>query len=260
MAAGSATAEAPVYPIDRRKFAQAWLQPERRRTPSAIRLDEWDDPVSARRQATFLALSFILHGLLFSAGWRFPSHRLYNSAIEVDLTGPYEIVPPGTAAFSRPVRRGDPQGPSEGRKTKVAEFPRPAQTPVSARTANQKPADEPPARRGSLTGVDEGGTEVALVTLTAIPHLLNARDLQAFLRTYYPESERLAGHEGRVVVDLHIDAAGIVTRSEIVVSAGEEFDQAALRIASLLRFSPARVGERPFPAKLRQAISFRLEN
>ena len=252
-------AEMPVYFVERRQLSQRWFQPERQRAVKSIRLLNWDDPVSARQQAGFFAFSLILHGLLFSAGWHFPSHRVSNSAIEVDLAGPYEIVPPNTAALARPARRGNSEGPSEGRKPQVAERFQSAQMPGSTGATHQQHSDDQQVRRGSLTGIDEGEVEVALVSLTAIPQLLNAKDVQAMMRAYFPENERLAGHEGRVTLDLHIDANGFVPREDIIVSAGDAFDQAALKIASLLKFRPARVGDKPVPVKLRQSISFRLD-
>ena len=260
MAPDSAVAESPFYRLERRMLSQPWFQPERRRTALAIRLLQWDDPVSTQRQAAFFAFSVLLHGILLASGWHLPDHRPFNSAIEVDLTGPYEIVPPDAALLARPVRLGDSESQSDGRKPKSNEplSPEPVSTAIGA--AAQSPKEQVPSRKGSLTGVEEGGAEVALISLTAIPQLLNSKDLQSIVRTYYPENERLAGHEGRVTLDLHIDAGGNVTREDIVLSAGDAFDQAAVKIASLFKFRPARIGDRPVPVRLRQTISFQLEN
>lgn len=236
--------EFPSYPVERRTLAQPWFWPERRSASVAVRLIDWDDRISFGQQASCFVLSFVLHGLLLTGHWHFLSFRPSNSAIEIDLTSPYEIVPPNIAAMAKPVRKGTMSASS---------------SPAIRDSPSMTAGNDEKNRTGSLTGVDEEGAEVALVSLTAIPQLLNANDVQSILRKYYPEAERQAGHEGRVILDLHVDTAGNVIRGDIIVSAGQAFDQSALKITSLLKFQPARVGDRPVPVKLRQTIIFRLD-
>ena len=225
-----------------------------------------EDPPEVFLWHPFL-LSGILHAavliLLYHGSLRFYSSRI--DPIEVDLSSPYEIVPENLAQWSRPVRKGDPD--SQGRAVQekppqappAAESDRLAPSKPRASTLGADVGDKTSARHGSLTGSPEGA-EIALVSLTSLPKLINRQELAAGLRRYYPETERRAGHEASVVLDLHIGAGGEVSHAEIVRSAGPAFDAAAIQVARLFRFRPARIGDKPVPVMLRQTISFRLES
>lgn len=228
-----------------------------------------NDPLEVFIWRPFL-LSGLLHAMLLfllcHSSFRF--HYSTINPIEVDLTGPYELVPANLVRWSKPVRKGNPDGHGSALEEKPQTL---AHSPMTA-AASTKPRTPPAsigstdptvvdaqARRGSLTGPQEGG-EVALVWLTALPELMNRQDLSAGLRRFYPEAERRAGHEASVVLDLHISARGDVTAMELVRSGGTAFDQAAMQVAKLFRFSPARIGDKPVPVRLHQTISFRLQD
>jgi len=51
-----------------------------------------------------------------------------------------------------------------------------------------------------------------------------------------------------------------VKSADIVQSGGADFDEAARKAVSLLRFSPAFLGSQRVAVKMRQAIQFRLES
>ena len=76
---------------------------------------------------------------------------------------------------------------------------------------------------------------------------------------FYPYAERQAQREGRVVVNVHINKAGDVSGVDVTTSAGVLFDEAAKKVLSLARFSPARAGERPVAVKMPQTLDFKLE-
>ena len=97
------------------------------------------------------------------------------------------------------------------------------------------------------------------VFLTDLPKLLNREKLLRDVRRFYPEEERRAGVEGRVGMDVHIAADGRVTRVDVVESGGAHFDEAARKVLSQARFSPAKVKERAVPVKIRQTIDFQLQ-
>ena len=104
-------------------------------------------------------------------------------------------------------------------------------------------------------GTGEGGE----AQLARLPQLLNLSDLAAIQRRFYPENAREDGREAVVVLDIHIGTNGRVTNVDVVQSADPDFDQAAIHVAQLLRFSPAFLSDRPVAVKMRQAIQFKLE-
>jgi TonB family protein len=76
--------------------------------------------------------------------------------------------------------------------------------------------------------------------MTVRPQLLNVAEVQAALQQYYPPLLRNAGIEGIAHVWFHIDEDGQVTRTLLQHSSGrDELDLAALRLAEMMRFSPA---------------------
>lgn len=109
---------------------------------------------------------------------------------------------------------------------------------------------------GVIGGQGHGGTP-----LLEFPRLLNRDEVLANLRRFYPEPERLAGHEADVKVMIHIGADGNVAAVDVMESANAAFDEAAQKVCRLMRFSPAiGLNHQPVPVRLPQPIQFRLEN
>ena len=63
-----------------------------------------------------------------------------------------------------------------------------------------------------------------------------------------------------MVVAIHIGIEGRVHQVDILQSAGGAFDAAAVKVARLMRFSPAATAEGPIPAKLKQRMVFSLRD
>lgn len=248
------------------------IRPDRIRFPVHADFEPFERPSHAVIVTFSFVFSITLHLAILSllAG----GHGFFGRGtpvIEVDLTEPYEIVAPDLTMLSKPVRKGRLEGTAKNRIVELVPGYRrngvsakhintDTPTPRYADTLQNSPivSVSQDTRRRSPAGPENATAEFALVSLTALPRLKNAADLAGILRKYYPESERLAGHEARVVLDLHITASGEVARAEIAQSAGPAFDRAALQAARVLRFQPARVGLTPVPVKLRQTIAFRL--
>jgi TonB family protein len=72
----------------------------------------------------------------------------------------------------------------------------------------------------------------------------------------YPKSLEDKGLRAAVVVELDLDTAGKVKKATIVESAGPEFDDAALEAAKQLEFTPATVGGKPSPVRIRYRFDF----
>ncbi|MGH7469681.1 MAG: TonB family protein [Longimicrobiales bacterium] len=111
---------------------------------------------------------------------------------------------------------------------------------------------------GALAPVDQPvNVAPALAVDTLLPKLLNPVDVQEATRRYYTASLRDASIEGTPHVSVHITDAGEVAIARLRQSSGNEaLDQAALRVAGVMRFVPARFNDRPIPIWFDVAIEF----
>ena len=91
---------------------------------------------------------------------------------------------------------------------------------------------------------DDGANDIAaapvFTPMTVRPEIRNRPEVQAALMREYPAILRDAGIEGTVVVWFFISEEGVVRDSRVSSSSGQvQFDQAALKVAAVLRFTPA---------------------
>ena len=150
--------------------------------------------------------------------------------------------------------------PGPGVKAVEAPPPAPAPTPGGAVGGTGTAAKVGGFGQGSDEGVP-GGRGHGGTPLSAFPKLLNREEVLTNLRRFYPESERRAGREADVLVVIHIGADGSVGAVDVSRAAGASFDEAARKVAGLMRFSPALgLDGRPVPVRLPQPIQFRLTN
>ncbi len=82
------------------------------------------------------------------------------------------------------------------------------------------------------------------------PRVLNRREVVQAMRRDDP------GGAGRVVVWLHIDRYGAVSRFEVRKSSGRQLDRAARAVAGVYRFSPARFRGEAVPVWVQIPINF----
>lgn len=75
----------------------------------------------------------------------------------------------------------------------------------------------------------------------------------------YPRSERNAGVEARVLVEVRLNDGGEVVEAVIRKSGGKPFDQAVLEAVRQSSFSPGYAGEKPVPAILQIPYAFKLK-
>lgn len=243
-----------------------------------------------------LAASAVLHALFFLIAHGLPSFTL-PPPVEVEITspflgtGPARLAPPkakieGIKGIPLPAQKAEAQKPVETKPpeppkdwtTKTVEVPKvekpqpPPQAPGAVPEGTQS-APSPGGVTGGagisplLGGIDghspygtPNGTGDGGAPLTAFPSLLNRDELAAILRKYYPESERRAGHEGDVLLKVHIGVDGLVTVSDILHADSPAFGTAAQKVAVLMRFSPATNAAGPVPVSIRVPINFRLKD
>ena len=91
---------------------------------------------------------------------------------------------------------------------------------------------------------DDGGVDISaapvFTPMTVRPEIINRGAVQAALMREYPPILRDAGIGGTVEVWFFISEEGRVLDSRVSRSSGQvQFDQAALKVADVVRFSPA---------------------
>jgi TonB family protein len=91
------------------------------------------------------------------------------------------------------------------------------------------------------------------------PRPMNMRELQARIRKYYPEAEHRAGKGGHVMLTLVVGADGKVSKARVETSGGADFDEAALKVARAMRFSPARMNGAPVAVEITEGIDFEFD-
>jgi TonB family protein len=232
-----------------------------------------------------IALSLLLHGGI----WLFFSWSRYvhltdqaTDPFEIDLSRPFRLTDdpslarraehPGAGApiVQNPTpmagkgKVGGAEDAAPGSQGPAKEWVLPTPETKKVEPPSEGQAAGRPDGKGEGAGLGglgdgTGDGEVDWVYLTELPRLLNREQLLKDVRRFYPEVERRAGHEGRVSLDVHISAQGRVTSVSVVDTAGGLFDEAARKVLSQAKFSPAKVKERSVAVKIRQSIDFRLE-
>ncbi len=244
---------------------------EPRRAPQAP-LFRYSVGMSAAAHALFIAALWVLPRL----SWRSPT------SFEVEISGPFlgdgpaklgapKAFVPGipapinvspVPALTKPVEKAAPP-PQEwtlpGPRTQTIETPAPpASTPGGAEGGSGAAAKTGGSGAGEDDGVP-GGVGHGGVPLKELPRLLNRDEVLAGLKRLYPESERQAGHEGAVVIVIHLGVDGRVSSSGVARSASPAFDEAAKKVGALMRFSPAiGLNGKPVPVRMPQEVRFKL--
>ena len=78
--------------------------------------------------------------------------------------------------------------------------------------------------------------------------------------TIYPESAKIAGSQGKVVVRFSVDEQGKTGRASVLKGVSPEIDAEALRVVRLLpRFEPGRQGGKAVPVWYMVPINFTLK-
>lgn len=228
-----------------------------------------------------LAASAVLHALFFLIAHGFPAFNL-PPPVEVEITSPFLGTGPAHLGAPKPLvpkAKGIPLPIEPNKPVEPVKPPEPQKDWVTP-TADVKKAEKPP-ENVATPGGEVGGTGTSPLTggsgaganygtpngtgdggapLTVMPRLLNLDELLANLRKYYPEVERRAGHEGDVLLKVHIGADGLVGASDVIAADSPLFGAAAQKVALLMRFSPAMKASGPVPVSIKVPINFRLKD
>ena len=96
--------------------------------------------------------------------------------------------------------------------------------------------------------------------MTVRPEITNREEVTELLMTEYPAALRDAGIGGRVVVWIFVSEEGVVGDVRVSQTSGQaQFDEAALRVAELIRFTPAWNRTEPVAVWIEVPITFRAQ-
>lgn len=144
-------------------------------------------------------------------------------------------------------------------RTKVILPPTLESAPPAQRPAVVAPEGTGPGGMNGQ-GLGTGGSGTGADWVNRPPRLINRGDVLANLKRFYPELERRAGREGKVLVEIEIGTDGLVHAVRVLSSAGELFDEAAQKVAKLMRFEPELKASIPVTSRKKQSIYFQLTN
>jgi len=129
---------------------------------------------------------------------------------------------------------------------------------IGVTTIDAYEPDELPPPRG-LRETHEGSTIPFFTPMTVRPGIRNRSDVQRALEREYPPLLRDAGIGGTVLVWFFIDETGRVETMRVHTSSGHRaLDEAALRVADVIDFTPALNRDRRVPVWISLPITFQI--
>ncbi len=211
----------------------------------------------ASRVALFTSLGLHAGVLIFGSLVQAPASPAPPITVDLTLAGPF----PGTGAAKLGARaRAAPRAaplhvPPSAVDPSVKVEPKAAGVDAGEAegTAQVSGGAGSGANMGSPHATGDGGAPVEP------PKLLNHSEILRNLRRFYPDSERRARREGRVLLAIEVGVDGRVAGVEILDSGGAVFDAAAENVARLMRFIPGRGASGAVAVKVAQQFIFQME-
>jgi protein TonB len=134
----------------------------------------------------------------------------------------------------------------------------PARVVTGARFTGQG-VEGNPNTTNSVRAVTEAepGTPGAFVPMTQQPMLKNVAEVERALQRLYPPLLRDAGVGGSTIMWFLIDEQGMVVKTQVFKPSGyKQFDDAAVNVAEVMRFSPAKNHEKVVRVWVQVPITF----
>jgi protein TonB len=127
---------------------------------------------------------------------------------------------------------------------------------IAPTTFEENPVSElpPPPTETTTTNLADAPR---FTPFTVRPEVKNRDELARAMEREYPALLRDAGIGGRVIVHFFIDENGVVQNAVLAESSGHRaLDEAALRIAPIIEFTPALNRDRQVPVWIRLPVTF----
>lgn len=189
-----------------------------------------------------------LHVGMFLASPQFGTQDVSFSNEELEsIDIPDEIeIPPPPQAISRPAT------------PVIAEASVEEDITIAPTTFEENPIENLPPPPGD----DDQDLSAAptFTPMTVRPTVKNSADVARALERYYPPLLRDAGIGGTVKVWFFIDTDGKVVNRQVNESSGyDAFDQAALKVADLMEFTPAYNRDKKVPVWVSLDVTFEVQ-
>ncbi len=195
-----------------------------------------------------LTLATLLHAGLFFASPTFAidSHGV-SGAVTMAMEIPDRIdIPERPPEIQRPARPVMTDAATDEELT------------IPPTTFDDNPVDRLPPPPGRDQG--DLGDVRQFTPFTIRPELQNPTEVARALERHYPPMLREAGLGGTVNVWFFIDDDGRVLKTQLKASSGyDAFDQAALQVASMMRFSPAWNRDQKVPVWVSFNVTFQVQ-
>lgn len=193
--------------------------------------------------------------LLVAVGLHFGVFQLWPQmavAVPVKAQTVLDVVPgvPDTEIPDKPEPPPQPAHPV------VGDVPLETVPEFSTRWDEAPPQGPPPPEAAEEEGA---GDAPGFVKVEVAPRLTNGDEVARLLEAEYPPLLRDAGIEGAVRVWFRLDAAGKVVETRVDESSGHpSLDDAALRVADRMEFTPAMNRDRAVAVWVSIPITFRV--
>lgn len=161
---------------------------------------------------------------------------------------PEVVIPPAPPAIARPAT------------PVVSTADIPDDITIAPTTFESNPVENQIAPPAPSSNNNVTSDFVAFTPSMVRPEFKNSAAVVQALQRYYPPHLRDAGIGGTVNVTFWIDETGKVVKTEVAQTSGyEAFDQAALKVADLILFSPAMNRNQPVRVAVTFPITFRVD-
>lgn len=199
-----------------------------------------------------MILATAAHFALFAGSPRFRIDDLEFGAGEVQVVDvPDEIeIPAAPATIARPATHVIVETASEADLDLT----------IAPTTFESNPVEALPPPPGGDDAESELAAAPTFTPMTVRPQLLNGDEVAQLLVQHYPPLLRDAGIGGTVGVWFFIDKTGCVVRTLVNETSGfDAFDEAALRVADRMAFSPAYNRDQAVPVWVSLEVRFEVQ-
>jgi TonB family protein len=115
-----------------------------------------------------------------------------------------------------------------------------------------------PAQSESQPSGDIPGSPRAGNGYQPIQRISRVPSFKVQMKPVYPPSERAAGIEARVIVEVYINETGMIDDVKLIKSGGLPFDQAVMKAVQNCSFEPGYRDDKPVPVRVQIPYSFKL--
>lgn len=169
-----------------------------------------------------------------------------------------KVMPLNAAPIANPIKKVPPKKKKKKKGREVFGVNKNSQTTDSA-TALKTKSGNTVAKAVDQKKLKKGDEEALPIPeeeylVSAMPRVISE------FRAPYPDEAKKNAIEGKVVMDVLVDAKGDVRKVTLVSGLGFGLNEAAIESMKKFKFAPAKIGERAVAVVIRYGINFILED